>query len=349
MAKVQLVTNARFNQVIRAGAFLCIDVATERRVMMAFSGTRNDHYDITPLTENDAIILQSIFGSPDLTIWRARAFVVVIDGVMYAIGICGRMHHIFIGSGRPTPRYRSIKESGPPWTLRGGHVCAYVSNSVGGAGNAPNAAMSADANAFARQIQSGQRGGQARAACYQAFITGNTDLFNPQIDNLPTTPPIIPVPPSVANPIIRQGSTNREAVKLAQTRLNLHGANPQLPITGNFLSMTDTATRAFQRRKGLVVDGIIGPITWGALNANPQPVTPPPQSTWTPRVNDIVQFTGNTHHVSATSTNGSRVRPGRARVTSIAAGRRNPYHLIREPGGGSDVWGWVQATDVRQI
>lgn len=75
-----------------------------------------------------------------------------------------------------------------------------------------------------------------------------------------------PPPPAQSQPMIRRGSTNREAVRLAQSRLNIHGASPRLVEDGIFGPLTDAATREFQRRNKLVVDGIIGPITWSALN-----------------------------------------------------------------------------------
>lgn len=58
-------------------------------------------------------------------------------------------------------------------------------------------------------------------------------------------------------------------VKDAQRRLNVHGARPALDVDGWFGPATDKATRAFQRKKGLEVDGIIGPRTRAALAQTP--------------------------------------------------------------------------------
>ena len=70
--------------------------------------------------------------------------------------------------------------------------------------------------------------------------------------------------PAPAHPVIRLGATGA-AVKLAQQRLNAHGARPQLTADGDFGALTKTAAVAFQRGHSLAPDGIIGPATWAAL------------------------------------------------------------------------------------
>jgi len=64
---------------------------------------------------------------------------------------------------------------------------------------------------------------------------------------------------------IKKGSTGDD-VKVAQTLLNAKGAS--LVVDGDFGTLTDTATRAFQTANGLDVDGIIGPNTWAALQSS---------------------------------------------------------------------------------
>lgn len=74
-------------------------------------------------------------------------------------------------------------------------------------------------------------------------------------------------------------------VKEVQMILTGQGYNVG-PIDGNFGPQTLTAVQAFQRTKGLVPDGIIGPQTWGALRGQSvaQPITPtvPPPSPMKP-------------------------------------------------------------------
>jgi hypothetical protein len=71
--------------------------------------------------------------------------------------------------------------------------------------------------------------------------------------------------PPVARPMLRRGA-HEQAVAQLQVRLNEDDADPRLVPDGNFASETDRAVRAFQRRHGLLVDGIVGPQTWGLLD-----------------------------------------------------------------------------------
>lgn len=64
------------------------------------------------------------------------------------------------------------------------------------------------------------------------------------------------------------------------------------------------------------------------------------------KVGDIVEFTGDTHYTNSNAATGVKCKPGTAKVTSIAKGANHPYHLIKEAGGGSTVYGWVDAADI---
>jgi len=64
------------------------------------------------------------------------------------------------------------------------------------------------------------------------------------------------------------------------------------------------------------------------------------------RVGDIVQFTGNTHYISSTIATGKICKPGKAKVTAIAKNAKHPYHIVAVSGGGSDVYGWVDAATI---
>lgn len=92
---------------------------------------------------------------------------------------------------------------------------------------------------------------------YQPF-----DVWLPSSEG-PPRPPHVEIPATV-----KKGSKG-PTVKKAQTRLNVHGARPQLAVDGDFGRLTDKATKAFQKAHKLKADGIIGPITWPVLLAKP--------------------------------------------------------------------------------
>ncbi|EYF08798.1 peptidoglycan-binding domain-containing protein [Chondromyces apiculatus] len=75
-----------------------------------------------------------------------------------------------------------------------------------------------------------------------------------------------PSPQSVPYPnvALRQG-TRGPNVKRVQTRLDALGWD--LPADGIFGPITDRNVKSFQRRKGLLDDGVVGPRTWSALFA----------------------------------------------------------------------------------
>jgi len=64
------------------------------------------------------------------------------------------------------------------------------------------------------------------------------------------------------------------------------------------------------------------------------------------KVGDVVNFIGKTHYTSSTGNTGYSCKPGKATVTRIASGAKHPYHLIKVSGGGSTVYGWVNAADI---
>ena len=63
------------------------------------------------------------------------------------------------------------------------------------------------------------------------------------------------------------------------------------------------------------------------------------------KVGDVVDFTGSTHYTSSTGTRGTAAKPGRAKITLIAAGTAHPYHIVHTDNK-SDVYGWVNAADI---
>jgi len=66
--------------------------------------------------------------------------------------------------------------------------------------------------------------------------------------------------------LLRNGSKG-DAVRTMQQRLLARGW--QLGVDGEFGPQTEHVVRGFQKDKGLVVDGEVGPLTWGALWTTP--------------------------------------------------------------------------------
>ncbi len=83
---------------------------------------------------------------------------------------------------------------------------------------------------------------------------------------MPPTLDISSLQPATTPAVLREGSRGPEVAEL-QRRLLAAGFDPGL-ADGDFGPRTDTAVRAFQKSRGLVVDGIVGPRTWSALGAH---------------------------------------------------------------------------------
>lgn len=66
-------------------------------------------------------------------------------------------------------------------------------------------------------------------------------------------------------------------------------------------------------------------------------------------VGDIVNFTGTTHYANAYAKTGPKCRPGKAKITSTYPKGTHPYHLVAVSGGGSNVYGWVDANCIETL
>lgn len=66
------------------------------------------------------------------------------------------------------------------------------------------------------------------------------------------------------------------------------------------------------------------------------------------KVGDEVDFTGSTHYTNANAASGKSCKPGRAKITQIyqLGKSKHPYHLVAVSGGGSNVYGWVNESDI---
>jgi peptidoglycan hydrolase-like protein with peptidoglycan-binding domain len=76
--------------------------------------------------------------------------------------------------------------------------------------------------------------------------------------------------PNPGQPTISPGATG-EVVRRLQRALR-RTPNLGLTVNGTFDPQTETAVKQFQESAGLVVDGIVGPLTWNALpDGGPMP------------------------------------------------------------------------------
>lgn len=133
------------------------------------------------------------------------------------------------------------------------------------------------------------------------------------------------------------------------------------PISGTISAVSVPADGNFRARKrskvwenitlqeiGKDIAGRAGiTLVWdvGSSQKAEQPAEAAPASP--PKVGDIVEFTGTRHYVSSNGSTGYTCKPGKAKVTQTYNGK-HPYHLIHISGGGSTVYGWVDAADVKQ-
>lgn len=87
----------------------------------------------------------------------------------------------------------------------------------------------------------------------------------------------------------------------------------------------------------------------GSGSGTPAPTTPSTPAVLTFKQGDTVRFTGSVHYVDSQAGSGPSCKPGIAKITAVAAGAKHPYHLIAVAGGGSTVYGWVNAAQVESI
>lgn len=115
------------------------------------------------------------------------------------------------------------------------------------------------------QYQNGVQIGGADTDLDRAF--GDPGWWRP--DEQPVQP--VPAPQQTGGvtsvPLTKLGDSG-VAIEILQALLNAAGYGP-IAVDGAFGSETQQAVTAFQQAKGLRADGIVGPLTWGALAKTP--------------------------------------------------------------------------------
>ena len=69
---------------------------------------------------------------------------------------------------------------------------------------------------------------------------------------------------------------------------------------------------------------------------------------WIPKIGDTVLFEGTDHYKAANGTAAAKCKPGKAKITNISKNSKHPYHLKWVAGGGSTVYGWVDAENIKK-
>ncbi len=89
----------------------------------------------------------------------------------------------------------------------------------------------------------------------------------------PTNDPA-PVEPTLSPSLVLRSGSAGDDVRQLQRALNQAGASPRLDEDGVFGARTEAAVSTYQRQRGLMVDGIAGAETIGALTKNSSAGTP---------------------------------------------------------------------------
>lgn len=146
-----------------------------------------------------------------------------------------------------------------------------------------------------------------------------------------------------------QARPRRRSQKHTRRRVRLNGWTvakyAALTVAGVLLFRAGAAYALTER--GYITYDTAGAATGGAGTAQKPGGTSDTSGALAFAVGDVVQFTGNTHYTSAAAASGKACKPGPAKVTMISKGAKHPYHLIKQAGGGSTVYGWVNAADVQ--
>lgn len=100
----------------------------------------------------------------------------------------------------------------------------------------------------------------------KGLYDGSENLTPPVKPSEPTITP--PTDTTVKLPTIRKGSKGSYVTLLQTTLINKGYKLPKYGADGSFGNETLAAVKQFQKDRGLVVDGIVGPKTWSALENN---------------------------------------------------------------------------------
>lgn len=130
---------------------------------------------------------------------------------------------------------------------------------------------------------------------------------------------------SSSSPVLRQGAKGAAVTRLQQ-QLRAKGYN--IAADGDFGPKTLNAVKAFQRAKGLAVDGVVGPKTWAALGGAGGTSSPSPAPTGGRTVEGWVRGRRTTCQITSVGSGESlNVRCAQQYKNMLAAARKAGINL----------------------
>jgi len=174
----QLLTNREVSNLMgnALASFRIRHLRTGRTWRSSYAGRREDHYDSTPMTPEDAEQYLLAFGN-NVYDWIAEDVEIeVVPGIWVAAGLVPFRHGGIIGNARPGSSFNNHSNNPPVggWKRDGGHYCIYFVNSTGGTTSATTLPQSRNRKvselANQRALNPIARGAMSRAAAQEAFI-----------------------------------------------------------------------------------------------------------------------------------------------------------------------------------
>lgn len=164
----------------------------------------------------------------------------------------------------------------------------------------------------------------------------------------------------VNNMFLRLGDKNEQVAAMQNRLIKLGYDVGNDGADGDFGVDTLAALKQFQYDHNLPECGYFGPATFAAMKPTQSQTqssttptvpgfTPTPQGTSEFKIGNFVNFTGNKQYMSPTAQMSRSATPGKARVVTVQKGKAHPYYLAHATNGGSNVFGWVDATDVEEL
>lgn len=187
-------------------------------------------------------------------------------------------------------------------------------------------------------------------ATVKKYYSELKDEKAPVVETKPTTKPTATKP----TPTVKTFGTAGEKIKLNKTKLYASSSTKTAAgaktgtyylwsneVVNNRIRITNSKTNVGKANK------VTGWVNIADIKSNTSSAAKPATSTVKKyKKGDVVKFKGSKHYLSSTSKLGTKCKPGKAKITNIKEGKAHPYHLVRVSGGGSTVYGWVNAGDI---